>query len=39
VPRSNLAAAKALLAAQRAAVRRVAQRSAAGRRQQEALAS
>jgi hypothetical protein len=39
VPRSNLAAAKALLAAHRAAVRRVAQWSAAERRQQEALAS
>ncbi|HZC79258.1 MAG TPA: hypothetical protein VE258_16005 [Ktedonobacterales bacterium] len=39
VPRANLAAAKALLAAQRAAVRRVGQRSAAERRQQEALAS
>jgi hypothetical protein len=39
VPRSNLAAAKALLAAQRAAVRRVAPWSAAERRQQEALAS
>jgi hypothetical protein len=39
VPRANLAAAKGLLAAQRAAVRRVAQRTAAERWQYETIAS